>query len=178
MANQHTSPPDTMARFMQYVLVLPNGCWEWTGSKNEHGYGLFRYNGRTALAHSVSYRLHGNIIPTGLTLDHGCHRKDECYGGDECPHRRCVNPEHLSPMSNQDNAARGHRRPWNAIKAAAVAHMAITHCPQGHEYTIENTRLYRGSRFCKECTRTRNREASRQRRQRSRLQSLVGDSSK
>ena len=26
-----------------------------------------------------------------------------------------------------------------------------THCPQGHQYTPENTRIYRGSRNCREC---------------------------
>lgn len=30
-----------------------------------------------------------------------------------------------------------------------------THCPRGHEYTKENTRLYRGSRFCLACMKAR-----------------------
>jgi len=37
----------------------------------------------------------------------------------------------------------------------------LTHCPKGHEYTIENTRIYRGSRGCIECGRTRQREKHR-----------------
>lgn len=39
-----------------------------------------------------------------------------------------------------------------------------THCPKGHEYTPENTRLYRGSRSCKECQRARVRERDARRR--------------
>lgn len=36
---------------------------------------------------------------------------------------------------------------------------SITECPQGHEYTPENTRLYKsGSRACKECAKTQSRE--------------------
>lgn len=30
-----------------------------------------------------------------------------------------------------------------------------THCPRGHEYTPENTRVYNGCRSCKECQRIR-----------------------
>lgn len=31
--------------------------------------------------------------------------------------------------------------------------MNLTHCPQGHEYTLENTYLYRGWKACRECNR-------------------------
>lgn len=33
-----------------------------------------------------------------------------------------------------------------------------THCPQGHEYTVENTRMDAGARKCRECIRVRSRE--------------------
>jgi NUMOD4 motif/HNH endonuclease len=33
-----------------------------------------------------------------------------------------------------------------------------THCKSGHEFTAENTYVYRGGRFCRECARGRNRE--------------------
>lgn len=35
-----------------------------------------------------------------------------------------------------------------------------THCPAGHPYDEENTRKYRGMRYCIECTNRRNRENS------------------
>ncbi len=34
-------------------------------------------------------------------------------------------------------------------------HAKKTHCPHGHMYSPENTLVYRGSRFCLECKRTR-----------------------
>lgn len=39
-----------------------------------------------------------------------------------------------------------------------------THCPQGHEYTDENTYLFRGWRSCRECHRVHARESARRRR--------------
>lgn len=39
-----------------------------------------------------------------------------------------------------------------------------THCPQGHPYTPENTRMDGGSRKCRECANRRNVEAKRRRR--------------
>lgn len=33
-----------------------------------------------------------------------------------------------------------------------------THCPKKHEYTPENTRVYRGKRFCRKCKTIRNKE--------------------
>lgn len=36
-----------------------------------------------------------------------------------------------------------------------------THCKRGHEFTPENTHVYRGSRFCRACRRSRRLEAAR-----------------
>jgi len=40
----------------------------------------------------------------------------------------------------------------------------VTHCPAGHEYTKENTYIYRNHRYCKPCRRLR--ELERRRRER------------
>lgn len=39
-----------------------------------------------------------------------------------------------------------------------------THCKKGHEFTPENTRIYKGSQHCKECSRDRCREFMRKKR--------------
>lgn len=37
----------------------------------------------------------------------------------------------------------------------------ITHCPQGHEYTEQNTHVYQGRRYCRSCNRVNSREHKR-----------------
>lgn len=129
-------------------------CWTWTASTSTSGYGHFRYKGKVREAHLVSYMMCIGSIPEGKQLDHTCHTRDtECVGGVECPHRRCVNPAHLEPVTSLENSKRG----------KAGEHLrSRTHCPQGHEYTEANTYYAkRGNgynRMCRECGRLRRRE--------------------
>lgn len=109
----------------------PNACWLWRGHADQDGYGSF--GKRSERAHRVAYELMARPIPDGLRIDHLCHNADEsCPGGTACRHRLCVNPTHLEPVTQRENLLRSrltgpHR---NAAK---------THCPQGHEYSPENT---------------------------------------
>lgn len=65
-----------------------------------------------------------------------------------CRNRACVNPDHLEPVTAAENVRRG---------ALGAVRRAKTHCPQGHEYTPENTARRRGKRYCRECGRAANR---------------------
>ena len=109
----------------------PSGCWYWTGTIDRTtGYGkvTIKEPGFSAVVHRVSYQLLVGPIPDELFLDHLCHTYDKtCHEGIDCPHRRCVNPSHLEPVTNAENSRRvGGRK---------------THCPQGHPYSGENLRL-------------------------------------
>lgn len=44
------------------------------------------------------------------------------------------------------------RRALDAWKSYKPANRYRTHCPQGHEYTQENTKRWNGSRFCRACS--------------------------
>lgn len=98
-------------RFLAFVAPQPNGCWLWTGTVTVRGYGYFstgvaRSEGPDMMsAHRWAYQFWIGPIPAGKQLDHTCHR--ECVGGDLCPHRRCVNPDHLEPVTNRENVVRG-----------------------------------------------------------------------
>lgn len=79
----------------------PEECWPWQGSMCATGYG-------SGSPHRATYRLFVGPIPSGLVLDHVCHTVDlECSGGTDCPHRRCVNPGHLEPVTRSENSRRG-----------------------------------------------------------------------
>jgi hypothetical protein len=114
------------------------GCWNWTGTNRGEGqYGCMRRRhpdtGEVS-AHRHVYALHKGEIPEGLFLDH------------LCKNRRCVNPDHLEPVTNQENVIRGDK-----VQAARAA----THCANGHEWTARNTYLHptQKSRVCRQCTR-------------------------
>lgn len=132
------------------VVVLENGCWEWQGYVNEYtGYGTIciRRGGskRTPGVHRYFYEELVGPVPDGKHLDHTCHNTDpDCQGGPTCRHRRCVNPDHLEPVTPKVNISRG--------KGLAPQNAAKTHCPEGHEYTAENTYLEPdGKRQCVTC---------------------------
>lgn len=121
-------------RLVEKISPEPfSGCWLWTASVNNQGYGVIGrggHNGGMALAHRVMYLATYGSISEGLILDHLCRV------------RSCVNPKHLEAVTYKQNSQRG-----NGGKNWA----AKTHCPQGHAYTAENTYLYRGRRSCRAC---------------------------
>jgi hypothetical protein len=114
-------------------FTIDDGCWEWVASCSTNGYGQIWVDGTMRRPHRVLYEMMVGSVPEGLDLDHLCRN------------RRCVNPSHLEPVTRQENALRG-----------AKGRM-ITHCPQHHEYTPENTwrRPSNGHRQCRQCNRDR-----------------------
>lgn len=83
-------------------------CWIWTAYRLPYGYGQFTSNDyRHYRAHRYAYEALVGPIPAGLHLDHLCHNGTDCYGGRACPHRACVNPAHLEPVTNRENLRRG-----------------------------------------------------------------------
>ena len=89
------------------------GCWLWLGALRE-GYGLYstRRPKSTRNAHRVVYELLVGPIPSGLQLDH------------KCRVRRCVNPEHLEPVTPRENVLRG--------EGVAAQHAKRVTCKNGH----------------------------------------------
>lgn len=137
-----TGPP--MQRIQRRVAVDSSGCWLWTGTIDKAGYGRLSVGGRAWLAHRLSYELHVGPIPDGLELDH------------LCAVRGCVNPEHLEPVTPQENKRR--------MLAAAITER--THCPQGHPYAGDNLFYEAGStsRRCRTCRDTQREERNQRRR--------------
>ncbi|WP_374243734.1 HNH endonuclease [Mycobacterium sp. CnD-18-1] len=111
------------------ISVSESGCWIWDSVRRD-GYTQVQYLGRKWLTHRLTYTLLVGAIAEGDQIDHLCRVQ------------RCVNPSHLESVTPLVNTRRSH------------GNYAKTHCPQGHEYTPENTinydqRLHRECRKCK-----------------------------
>lgn len=119
-------------------------CWQWTAAVNtKTGYGQFRIGGTVRGAHTIAAVYRHGPVPVGHVVDHQCHT-DECPGGDQCPHRSCVNPWHLEVVTIAENTRRG-------MAPSAVA-AREDRCAAGHEFTPENTITKTdGYRRCRTC---------------------------
>lgn len=71
-------------------------CWNWVAGKTSNGYGLFKFDGTTQVAHRLAYVATHGPIPKGMQIDHMCHN------------RGCVRPDHLRVVTAKQN--KEHRR--------------------------------------------------------------------
>lgn len=123
-------------RLIARIAVDDNGCWNYP-TLNDGGYGVIGRGHRSAgtlRTHRVMYELLIGPIPAGLVLDHLCRN------------RACCNPDHLEPVTQAENNARGIRK------------SAQTHCAKGHALSGDNLRETARQRICRTCERIRSRE--------------------
>ena len=116
-------------------------CHPWTASRNEKDYGHFYADGEYFKAPRwlLGYLRGKALGPDEWALHH-------------CDNPPCCNPAHLyigdCVQNVRDMVARGRG-----------AMQSRTHCPHGHPYDEQNTRLYQGRRFCRMCHKLRGRTA-------------------
>jgi len=110
------------------------GCWIWTRTTNRGGYGQYSTDGRTYLAHRLTYETLVSAIPDGLVIDHLCRTPS------------CVNPDHLEPVTTKENLRRGVG--VNGVNSRK------TLCHKGHPLELQSAvNGNRGWRYCPKCKR-------------------------
>lgn len=111
-------------------------CWLWSGAKLPSGHGVFSIKGKPKSAHRWSYENLVGPIPEGLHIDHLCRITS------------CVNPDHLEPVTQQENNRRGY--------GISSKFRGRTRCSRGHEYSEGSYYITkRGARMCKACCKIR-----------------------
>lgn len=119
-------------RFWRRVLITP-GCWLWTGTTHDHGYGRLTIEGKRVYAHVFSFELHHGPLPEGHEVRHRCHRPE------------CVNPWHLISGTHAQNMVDLAERQLALVRET---------CNAGHLRTEHGT--FRGTKFvCLACERER-----------------------
>lgn len=133
-------------RFWSKVDIRGNvECWAWIAAASR-GRARFRMSNPRRWEHAsrVCWELVYGFIPADMSILH------------HCDNGLCVNPEHLWLGTQQDNIAdciaKGRYR-----SGGAEINRGKVNCPQGHEYTNENTYFWRKMRFCQICRTLRNR---------------------
>jgi hypothetical protein len=117
-----------------------NGCREWNGKRNEHGYGIInvrRAGVEDQRVHRVMFELHVRPLEPGEWVRHAC---------DNPP---CAKLSHLLPGTPQDNSNDmiERRRHWKHDRQA---------CEKGHDLTtIGATRDYADGSKCVLCHKER-----------------------
>src|SRR3990172_3375900 len=131
-------------RFWEHVdKRTEKECWLWQGAKNgsKKIYGNLRINGKTQLAHRFSWIIANGPIPKMKGTDW----RGTCVLH-RCDNGLCVNPDHLFLGTHIDNMI-------DRTTKGRSSNKKKTHCPAGHEYSLENTYVSSlGGRKCKICT--------------------------
>ncbi len=122
-------PDHDQLRFWALVQKT-DSCWNWLGG-TYNGYGCFQVARKNFRAHRLAYMLTKGGIPEGKHLDHLCRN------------RSCVNPDHLEPVSQAENTARG------GGVAACVVRTDL--CSRGHSMQDAIVHSVTGKRWCRTC---------------------------
>jgi len=143
--------PLILARILSRRHFAESGCIEYTGYIGPYGYGDIIFKKKNWKVHRLYWTLlHGPIPawPKAVVIH-------------SCDNRKCINPEHLSLGTQQENIR-------DCVGKGRQASARKTHCPRGHSYA-EHGQYFSSPkciqqanpwRRCRECLRMRYRKAA------------------
>lgn len=119
----------------EYKVEANTGCWLWLGGRIQQGYGLKRLGpGKHQIAHRYMYEKVVGPIPEGLILHHTCNTP------------RCVNPEHLRPVTHAENIQAGRSSKLTADDVREIRRLAAAGTNRqllAERYGINSRYIYR-----------------------------------
>lgn len=84
---------------LEYEIDGEEGCWLWLGSfSGKYAKGYDPRTQKSEWAHRLYYEFWHGPIPEGLEVDH------------KCENTKCVNPEHLEAVTEEENRRRRDER--------------------------------------------------------------------
>lgn len=103
-------------------------CWSWLGYIGPHGYSELTDPdiNKTINGHRAALKVAGVKIPFGREVHH------------LCENRGCVNPKHLRVETPREHQLSG--------QSIAAKNAKKTRCVHGHEFTKQNTYIFRQQR--------------------------------
>jgi hypothetical protein len=116
---RHLTFDEVAAIVQTRAIPEPNtGCMLWEGTTNKapgkpRSYGQVRLGGKMVLAHHVAFRAAHGPIPEGHHIMH------------RCDQTLCVNPDHLTSGTNDENHADKARKDRGRKKLTAAQVMDI-----------------------------------------------------
>ena len=130
---ERSAPRDAqIANALLKYSVVPTGCWLWSGTIANTGYGQVWVMGRRFSAHRFFYQSHVGPINSSQVVDHLCRN------------RSCVNPAHMELVTNKENILRG--------ISPSAENARKTECKRGHKLEGDSVYLYMGKvRMCRLC---------------------------
>lgn len=150
-------------------------CWIWQKAVDTFAkrYGITSWKSKSIAAHRLSYMIFVGPIPEGYQVHHKC-KVPKCINPDHLEAMDAKTHKEVEADSrHKDVCINGHVQNAETIgyykgtskrrckvcmrehqaryRAAQPPKPPKTHCRRGHEYTDENTRWFRGTRYCKTC---------------------------
>jgi len=130
MGSVMKSLSEVIEKARKNTLVDPTtGCWIYLKGCNAKGYAVVGFKGKLIQLSRLSLHYYKDMpLISSVFACHHCERKD------------CWNPEHLYAGDGNSNMQDYSRN--------------LRYCLRGHEYTPENTYLYKGKyKVCRKCVR-------------------------